>query len=92
MSDDLIERMVEAGKAAVWDLSLSGDAKGAKAVTKTTRACLAAALRAWEPDEDDADSAAQDFDLRGPYTIEVVARIAREMSRDLAYKLDKAND
>ena len=56
------------------------------------RACLAAALRAWEPDEDDADSAAQDFDLRGPYIIEVVARIAREMSRDIAYKLDKAND
>ena len=44
MTDDLIERMVEAGEAAVWDLILSGDAKGAKAVTKTTRACLAAAL------------------------------------------------
>ena len=45
MTDDMIERMVDAGKAAVWDLILSGDAKGAKAVTKTTRACLAAALR-----------------------------------------------
>ena len=46
MTDDMIERMVDAGKAAVWDLILSGDAKGAKAVTKTTRACLVAALRA----------------------------------------------
>ena len=85
MTDDLIERMVEAGARAIRKANTIS-------VEHEARACLAAALRAWEPDEDDADSAAQDFDLRGPYIIEVVARIAREMSRDIAYKLDKAND
>ena len=77
MTDQMIERVVEAGKAAVWDLILSGDAKGAKAVTKTTRACLAAALRAW------TDTVQFGSDTHSQYAFSVVC--------DLASKLEKSD-